>query len=178
MNRKGFLAYGLALLLGLIPIQSAFAANEVDVVFEKQFTSLVPIFAPGHTGDMNAITGFMFTADIFVGESQVGTATGKTLLVNPPLNLAQPYSQVIVQTTNTLPGIGSFDVFAEGVALDSSTTATQGDVIVSYSGSVSNGSEELENLFGLMTGLVNSNIFAQEGEAGTATETYRVRFGF
>jgi len=154
---------------------AASGAGESEYIIQKSFHSLTPIFMEGHAGDMDWVEGFTFAGEIRLNGVTIGTASGETRLWNPPMNNVDVYDQVAITITNNVDGMGSFEVRAQGVALGSSTTATSGDVVVSWSGSITNGTGGLGDIYGLSAGNIVGNYFA-----GTAngTEVLRLRFGF
>jgi len=167
---------GLVALLATVLFSGPLsAAGEQEYILDKTFDSSVPVFMDGHEGDMNWVKGFVFTGDILLGGTPIGTVSGEATFWNPPMNFLEVYDQASVTMTNNIDGMGSFEVYAQAVAMGSSTTATVGDVIVSWAGSIANGTGSLSNLYGLSAGNIGTNIFL-----GTAsgTEVLRLRFGF
>ena len=174
MNRTAVTSLGafLATVLFSGPISGA---GEEQYILDKTFTSITPVFMSGHEGDMNWVEGFTFAGEVLLNGASIGTVSGEATLWNPPMNYVDAYDQASVRITNNIDGMGSFEVHAQGVALGSSTTTVAGDIVVSWSGSVANGTGSLSNLYGLSAGNVGVNIFL-----GTAsgTEVLRLRFGF
>lgn len=173
MIKKGVVYVCVTFLLTFFLVQGVMAQDEY--VLEHTFTSLTPVFMSGHDGDLNWIEGFNYTSDIFMEGSKVGTASGQLRILNPPMNLTEHYSYAIVKAVYSLPGIGTFEVSEQLLALSSSTTPTAGDTTLSYSGSISNGTGDLLNIYGLVAGTGISNIFTGQGNS---KEIIRVRFGF
>ncbi len=174
MIRKLGIFLGAA-ILSLFPLQSGLAAGEMELQWQKQFTSMQPIFMEGHEGDMNAVAGFQMEGDILMGDTVLGSVSTEWLFVNPPMNLTAPYSQAFMRVTNTLTGMGSFEVTGTGLSLGSSTTATAGDFVAGWVGSISNGTGSLTDIYGLSSGISTGSVFAGQSES---TETLRIRFGF
>ena len=160
------------LLFNLFSIQDLMAQQ---VVLVREFATVTPIFMSGQEGNMEMIEGFELQGDILLDGNVVGTSSGRVLLLNPPVNLLERYDQGILTITNTFPGVGSFQVTAQFVSLGSSTSPSAGDGSFSWSGSISNGSGDLEDSFGLSAGIGSYNIFT--GQA-SGTETIQLRSGF
>ena len=91
------------------------------------------------------------------------------------MSMGEVYDHVTMRITNTIDGLGTFQVFAQGVTIGSSTSATVGDYMLSWTGSVANGTGYFNNFFGTSAGSGLSNLFA--GTA-TATEIITLRSGF
>lgn len=155
--------------------QGAMAAGEVELVFDTTVTSVAPIFMSGHEGDLNWIEGFSLTGDIYVNNIKVGTTSGQVTLSNPPMSIVEQYDNFTVRIKNTLTGVGTYEVSAQGIALASSTTPTVGDITFAWSGSISNGTGGLSNLYGLSVGNGASNVFVG---GGTLKDISRVRIGY
>jgi hypothetical protein len=170
----------LLLFVGLIalvaPLSPVFGADNVYLV-EKNFNKVMPVFMPGHAGDPAWVEGFVIGGDIFYDGAKVGTVTGEVWLWNPPLAFNEAYQQVGMVITNTITALGNstFEVHAQGVALGSSTTAASGDVTVTWSGSVANGTGFFANNYGVSAGAVSANMFTQ---TAIGDEIVRVRSGF
>jgi hypothetical protein len=175
MKYKALLApWGLIALASLM--SPAVGADNVYLI-EKNFDEVTPVFMPGHNGDPAWIEGFVIGGDIFYDGVKVGTVTGEVWLWNPPLSLNEAYQQVGMVITNTITALGdsTFEVHAQGVALGSSTTTSAGDVTVTWSGSVANGTGFFANNYGVSAGAVSANILTQ---TAIGDEIVRVRSGF
>lgn len=166
----------VGLIASMLFLSPAFGAEQLYLV-EKEFSSVVPVYMPGHGEDPAWIEGFVIGGDIFYNGDKVGTVTGEVWLSNPPLLLNEAYQQVGMVITNTITALGdsTFEVHAQGVALGSSTTATSGDVTVTWSGSVANGTGFFANHYGVSAGAVSANMFTQ---TAIGNEMVRVRSGF
>lgn len=175
MSRKILILLFFVLLLVGGWLKSAVAADEVEHILQKTITSTTPEYLSGREGDPTAMKGFAITFDIFLNGVQVGTGTGEITVLDPPVNLNDQYGHAILKMVNTLPDIGSYEVTANSLNLSSSTTATIGDVVAAWAGSISNGTGSLESTFGLSSGTGVVNIFAGTGEM---TEVLRIRTGF
>ena len=175
ISRKTFITYCFILLLSFGSAQSAIAANETEHILQKTITSTTPQYLNGREGNPAAIKGYAIAFDIFIGGTQVGTGTAEVTLLDPPANLSDSYSHAILKVTNTLTGLGSYDVTAHAISLGSSTTTTSGDTVNAWAGSISNGTGQLENIYGVSSGTAVSNIFTGTGEM---TEVIRIRIGF
>jgi hypothetical protein len=165
----------LALLITVLFSGPLSAAGEQEYVIKKTFDSVVPVFMNGHAGDPNWIEGFLYSGEILLDGVVIGTVSGEARLWNPPLDLFAPYHQISLKVTNTITGMGSFEVHAQGLALASSSTHTAGDAVVAWSGSITNGKDAFSDAYGLTSGNIITNFFA--GNA-SGTEVVRIRFGF
>jgi hypothetical protein len=164
----------MALTLCLLS-QAGFALGEAEYTVRKEFDAVVPIFMPGHAGEPEWIEGFSFLGTIYLGETAIGTVTGAATLWNPPMNMQDIYDQISLRITNTVTGLGTFEVHGQGVVLGSSTSATMGDYLISWAGSLANGTGAFGGYYGLSTGLAQANL--NTGTA-SATEILLVRDGF
>ena len=160
------------LLLSFINLQDVIAQ---EVVLVRDFASVTPIFMSGQEGNMEMIEGFSIEGDILLDGTVVGTSSGQIKLLNPPVSLLERYDQGIVTLTNTIPGVGSFQLVAQFTSLGSSVSTTTGDGTFAWAGSISNGTGDLEGSVGLSVGIGNFNIFA--GQA-SGTETIQIRSGY
>ena len=164
-----------AILFSFMILGQVSAAGETEFILEKKITAMTPIFMLNHIGDPDWIKGFQVEGDIFLkgGDANIGRFTGEVLLVNPPMNPAGTYDYAYMTILNVMPGLGSYTVTANSLALGSS--AQNGDIVMAWSGSISNGIGILENNFGLSAGNGVVNVFAGEG---TMTEVLNIRNGF
>ena len=97
----------LLYLLLVFPLaKGVMAAGEIELVLEYTFTSAVPVYMSGHTGDPNWIERFNYTANLFFEGSFIGTSSGNATFVNPPISLTDRYTNVILTEVVSLPGIG------------------------------------------------------------------------
>ncbi len=165
----------LTLLLTLFSAQGVMAAGETEYVFEYTFTSAVPVYMSGHNGDPNWIERFNYTANVFFEGSFIGTASGNATFVNPPISLTDRYSNVILTEVMSLPGIGTFQVTAQGIGLSSSTSPAMGDLTISSAGSISNGTGDILDIYGTIGGSGILNIFTG---TGNLKNVIRARFGY
>lgn len=175
MIKRGTLYVCVTVLLTFLFVRGAMAAGEVELVLQGNVTSVAPIFMSGHEGDLNWIEGFSLTGDIYVNDVKVGTTSGQVTLSNPPLTVTERYDNFIMRYKNTISGIGSYEVIAQGIALGSSTSPTAGDIVFAWSGSISNGTDGLLDVYGLSTGNGVSSFIVG---GGAYTEVIRVRFGY
>jgi hypothetical protein len=173
MRMRVFFAMA-CLLLGLLPA-AGYAVDETEYTLRKEFDEVLPIFMTGHPGDLAWIEGFSFEGTIYLGTTAIGSVTGEATLWNPPMNLQEAYDQVSMRITNSVDGVGTFEVYAQGVALGSSTSATMGDHVISWSGSLTNGTGLFDGYYGLSSGMVQANLNAG---IASATEILLVRPGF
>jgi len=175
MMRGKPLHAGLVWLLSLFVAQAAMAAGEIEYVLDHTITSVTPVFEQGHEGEQARIQGFHINTDVSVGGAPVGTSNIQVNFLNPPFDLAAPYSHAIMTSKMTLPGIGTVEYTANTVNLTSSTSPTTGDIVFSFSGSFSNGTGGLEGVYGLTSGTGIANAFTEEG---TAKQVVRLRWGY
>ena len=115
MIKKGSVYVCVAFLLAFFLVQGVMAQDEY--VLEHTVTSVTPVYMSGHDGDPVWIEGFNFTTDVFLDGSKVGTASGQCTLLNPPINLTERYAHLIHKGVTSLPGIGTFEVTAQSIAL-------------------------------------------------------------
>lgn len=151
------------------------AAGETEFTLQQSITSVVPMFLEGHPGDMTKVKGFTFTGDTLMNGQSIGNTQGEVRLWNPPLTFTDAYGQVFISVASDIAGFGRFEYYGQGVALGSSTSASAGDMVIAWSGSITNGSDQMADSFGLVAGVGIANIFTG---TGTATETLRLRFGY
>ncbi len=175
MTKKIIFRTCLTFLLTFFFVQGAMAAGEVEVVLERNNTSITPIYMSGHMGDSNWIEGFSSAADIYLGNVKVGTSSGTITFSNPPMIVGERYGNLIIHFTNTITGVGTYEVTGQGISLASSTTTTAGDTTLAWTGSISNGTGGFSNIYGLSAGTGVSNVF--EG-GGTLKEVDRIRIGY
>lgn len=166
----------LLYLLLVFPLaKGVMAAGEIELVLEYTFTSAVPVYMSGHTGDPNWIERFNYTANLFFEGSFIGTSSGNATFVNPPISLTDRYTNVILTEVVSLPGIGTFQVTAQGIGLSSSTSPVMGDITISSAGSISNGTGDILNVYGTIGGSGILNIFTG---TGSLKNVLRARFGY
>ena len=147
------------------------AEIEVDIVE----TSSTPIFVSGHEGDMSQIAGYQFEQNILVGGVVIGTSSGTVTLLAPPFDFTAPFSFGVVEATSSFPGLGTVEEFGCIIALTNSNTLSTGELTLSWTNSVSNGTESLSGIYGVATGMGTGNLFTSQG---TMKQTYRYRFGY
>ena len=177
MNIRKIFSAASLLILALFSV-TASALGEHEYVIEKVFDSFTPIFMEGHGGDMAWVEGFSFEGDIYFNGSWIGTVEGVGRLWNPPMKMGEVYDQLTLRITNTFPSVlggGSFQVYAQGVTLGSSTTATSGDYVMAWSGTVTNGKGGFGGFFGTSAG---SGLGDLHGGTATTTEIITLRSGF
>ncbi|MEJ2684037.1 MAG: hypothetical protein P8Z71_06550 [Candidatus Sulfobium sp.] len=175
MIKRGTFYVCVTFLLTFFFAQGVMAAGEVELVLEGHVTSVAPTYMSGHDGDFNWIEGFSLTGDLYLNNVKVGTTSGQVTLSNPPLTVTERYDNLMIRYTNTISGIGTYEVTAQGIALASSTSPTVGDITFAWSGSISNGTGGLLDVYGLSTGNGVSNFMVG---GGTYKEVIRVRFGY
>jgi hypothetical protein len=166
--------YGIVVFL-VIFFSATHALADDQFQVEKVFTVLTPIYMTGHDGDFNWIEGFDFLGEIYLGGNQVGTFSGQGTLFNPPVNFAERYDGGIVRFTNTITGLGTFEMIGEILTLGTSGSAATGIVTFAWQGSLSNGTGNYADIVGLSTGIGSFNIFTTQG---AGTEYLLFRFGY
>lgn len=160
---KKIIIYFIIILLGtFICSQKAMALGETEIVVEKNFT-FTPIFMIGHEGELSWISGYNFIGDVLMDGNKVGTFTGSASIVNPPLVLTDVFSYGMVSITTSIPGFGTFEQHGQTIAFGSSTTLVMGDSTIAWAGSISNGSGELANTYGIFSGTGTINFYAGQG---------------
>jgi hypothetical protein len=164
----------IALLGGAFSAPAAFAAGEAEIVLQKQFAAMTPMFMSGHEGDPEWIEGYSFEGTILMEGREIGAVSGTAELLAPPM-IFMPYGHVFMQVLNDIQGMGSYEVTAQGTVLNSSTTAIAGDTVVAWSGAISNGTGAFANAYGLAAGTFVGNVFTG---TGSATEVMRIRIGY
>jgi hypothetical protein len=174
MRKRYLLSFVCLLTLALFS-STANSAGEFEYIVEKDFTTMTPVYMAGRGTDPAWIKGFVVGGDIFFNGAKVGTVAGDVWLWNPPMVLGEAYAQVGMLITNTITGLGTFEVHAQGVALGSSTSAILGDVTVSWSGSVANGTGVFANRYGVSAGAITANNFLG---TGSGSEIVLLRSGF
>jgi hypothetical protein len=161
------------ILFTLLLVQGAMADQEI--ILKRVFTSVTPVFMEGHDNDPNWIEGFDITCNILLDGNVVGTCSGENRLINPPLNLAEQYQNAMIKIYNDIPGTGTFEATGISTSLGSQNLAQTGDVTFSFHISLSNGTGNIEDIYGWSGGCGSVNIFAQ---TGGSTEVLLYRFGF
>lgn len=174
MKIKRFLPFWVFTLF-LVFLQTAWAAGEIELILEKRITAMAPVFMTGHLGDPDWIQGFHIEGDIFVkgDDTKIGGFAGDVSLLNPPVNNSETYDEAFMTVVNLIPGVGSYQVTSLSLALGNS--ANDGGMIFSWSGSISNGTGSLQNLYGLSAGNGTGNIFMG---SGSLTEVLDIRIGY
>lgn len=148
----------------LLAYQPAIAQE--PLLLKKDFTSITPIFMEGHANDMDWIQGYRFEGDIILDGVKIGTVNGEATLLNPPIDMSQQYYEAFGIFNNNLDDIGSFQVFAQVKSYGGESSASTGDGIIAWHGSITNSSGALQGLKGLSAGTGNYNLFTGKG-AGT-----------
>ena len=152
---------GLILISGLMFSQATWAQE--SIVLQKSFTKVTPFFMEGHAGDSNWIGGYILSGDIMIDETKIGSVNGEVTLLNPPLDMTQPYDEAFCIFDNTIPGVGSLQVFAQVKSYSPSFMAATGDGMVAWHGAIVNGSNQLQSISGLSAGVAKYNIFSGQG---------------
>jgi len=175
MLKRGTIFLCSALLLCLLIAPMAIGADETEIIFEKSFIAITPIFMDGHAGDPAWIEGFIITGDIYLGGNKVGTVTTTARLSDPPMSLTERYDSGLIKIVNTISGYGTFETNGQFLAMSSSTSATGGDITVSWMGSISNGTGSLSSMVGVVAGNVKANTYTG---IGTGKEIVLFRFSY
>jgi hypothetical protein len=174
MSFRQLCSAALLLTLGLSSM-AVVALGEQEYIVEKEFDTFEPIYLAGHEGDPQWIEGFRFSGQIYLNGGVIGGVTGEARVWNPPINFGEVYEQVSLQITNTITGLGTFQVYAQGVTLGSSTTASVGDYVLAWSGIVTNGTGSFAGFYGTSAGSGLANVF---GGTASATEIITLRASF
>ena len=95
-----------------------------------------PIFMEGHAGDTEYIEGFSYSNDIYLGETKIGTESGTITVIDPPLNIANPFTYIRIESIYSFPGIGELTAGGYGVGLSNPSTFT---FTMSWSASMTSG---------------------------------------
>jgi hypothetical protein len=175
MLKRGTTFLCSTLLIGLLIAPMAIGAGESEIVFEKSYTSMTPIFMSGHSGDASWIEGFNLAGDINLGTTKIGTFTATVRLFNPPMSLTERYDSGLIKMVNTIPAYGTFETNGQFLSMGSSTSTTSGDMTFSWFGSISNGTGSLSSMVGLVAGTTTGNIYTG---AGAGKENVLYRFGY
>jgi hypothetical protein len=175
MLKRGTTFLCSTLLIGLLIVPMAIGAGESEIVFEKSYASMTPIFMSGHSGDASWIEGFNLAGDINLGTTQIGTFTATVRLFNPPMSLTERYDSGLIKMVNTIPAYGTFETNGQFLSMGSSTSATSGDMTFSWFGSISNGTGSLSSMVGLLAGTSTGNIYTG---AGGGKENVLYRFSY
>jgi len=175
MLRRGTIFLCSTLLLGLLIAPMAIGAGESEIVLEKSFTSMTPIFMSGHPGDLSWIEGYNLAGNITLGGSSVGTFTATVRLFNPPMSLTERYDSGLIKMVNTIPSLGTFETNGQFLSMGSSTSATSGDMTFSWFGSINNSTGSLSGIAGLVSGTAEGNIYTS---TGTGKEIVLYRQGY
>ena len=169
--KKGVVTIVVALMLLLVS-QKAMAQEIWQI--EKQFTSLWVVYQSGHENDLNYIEGADFEADIYYNGSKIGTCAGKLRFLYPPLELTAKYAPATITYVNTIPGNGSYQVNAQGGGMFTSDIYSGKGTFV-YSGSISNGKDNIVSMVGLASAIGEFDLVKQ---TGSLRETISVRMGY
>ena len=85
MHKKKSIYISLIVLFTCFLAQGS-VAQEVEITLESVQTSSTPIFVTGHEGDMTQIAGFQYEQNILINGVQIGTSSGTTTLIDPPMD--------------------------------------------------------------------------------------------
>jgi hypothetical protein len=140
----------------------AAAADLDQYTLDKDFYAVSPIYMAGHENDPEWIAGFNVSGDIYWNDALIGTVEGEIRLSNPPMMLSEVYDQAYLRISNTISGVGSFEVHAQGVAMGSSTP---GESLFSWAGTVANGTGYFDGFYGQSAGTGIANVFAGNAES-------------
>ncbi len=149
----------VALVVGVlgVSLMSVAAAEEITLVLKQKITSVTPIFMDPAAPDPMMLAGYGYTQDLLFEDTKIGTEVGEIRTLTPPFNpLAAAISATMVGTL-TIPGLGSWSLNGYTVALGGATAATTGELVFTYSGSYTEGTDALAgfNALGSGTGKVN-----------------------
>lgn len=132
-------------------------------VMEETITAMAPVFMLGHEGDPTMIEGFEYESAVSMAGKPIGTAVAKLQLWAPPMDMAVPISWMNAEITYSFDGLGSIEGHSIGIAYGDSDAAATGDIVVSASGSVRNGTDGLAGYEGVLTWYGSPNIFTLTG---------------
>ena len=149
-----------SMLAVLFMFQTSHAA---EVVLKKDFVNITPTYMQGHIGSQDWIKGFRFEGTIIYDSSNIGNVNGEITLLNPPLDMTQKYYDAFGIFNNVITNVGSFQVFAQVKSLSAIDIASTGLGMVSWHGSIVNGTGQLQGLQGLSAGTVEYNLFSRQG---------------
>ncbi len=135
------------------------------VTLEKVFTQITPIFMEDHEGELDWIEGYQFSGDILLNGSKIGDVEGVITLQNPPMDLSQKYGQAFGRFKNDITGVGRFEVFAQLTNFGNMESTMGGEAMLSWHGSIANGSGSLAGLAGLSAGVGTFNPLTLQGSA-------------
>ncbi len=150
------------LLATFLFLPAALAAGEMELTWEKHFTSMTPIFMNGHTGEQQWIAGFVARGDITYNGTKIGSVSSTIRMLNPPVSLTEKYDFLFISTVNNIDGMGTFTV--NGVGITYSSNGASGEYLVSWHGSISNGTDSLAAINGLASGILAGNMFSGLGQ--------------
>jgi hypothetical protein len=91
------------------------------------------------------------------------------------MSLTERYDSGLIKMVNTIPGYGTFETHGQFLSMGSSTSVTSGDMTFSWFGSISNGTDSLSSMVGLVAGTTPGNIYTG---VGTGKEILLFRFGY
>jgi len=168
--KKGVVTIVVALLL--LVSQKAMAQEIWQL--EKQFTAIEIVYLSGHDKDLTQVEGVDFTADLYWNGTKIGTTEGILRFLNPPRDPAARYAPAFIKYVNTIPGNGSYQVNAQGMGLFTSDIYSK-KATFTYSGSICNGTDNLESMVGLAEGIGEFDLAKQ---TGVIEETISVRMGY
>jgi len=151
----------LGAIVGFFLTFCPYTSSAETIIMKTEFTNVTPIFMDGHMGDQDWIEGYSLKGDIFLGNEKIGTVDAKITLFNPPADLTQKYDEAFGIFNNTITNLGSFQIYAQLRAL--STNAMTGEGMTSWHGTIANGSEGLQGLLGLSSGVSSFNLFTGKG---------------
>jgi hypothetical protein len=133
-----------------------------------------PIFMENHMGESEYIEGFTYTNDIYLGDIKIGTESGTITVLDPPLNIQNPFTYVKMDSNYSFPDLGELTAVGYGVGLSNPSTFT---FTMSWSASMSSGQtpEALADFYGVNSG---SGEISLIGGGTPLTENILWRLGF
>ena len=149
--KKSLISVG-AILFSFMILGQVWAQKQYILV--KPNIAMTPIFMLNHIGDQDWVKGYQLEGDIYLkGGPKIGRFTGEVLFVNPPMNADDSYEHAFMTTLNVIPGYGSFTVTANGLLMVKTVDIPFNiDLIIAWSGSISNGTGFFDNSVGLSAG--------------------------
>jgi hypothetical protein len=160
------------IIFTLLLVQGAMADQEI--ILKRDWTSVTPVFMEGRDNDLDWIEGFDFTCNILLDGNVVGTCSGEISLFNPPSS-EDRYDNALIKIYNTIPGTGTFEATGIVTALDTSNSEQTGNLTFSWHASLSNGTGNIEDIYGWSAGCGSASLFTQIGES---TEVVLYRIGY
>jgi hypothetical protein len=166
-------------LMVLIMFCGATAMADMTQMYSIQLQSSgnappTPIFMEGHGVDLAYMEGFTYSNDIYIGDTKIGTESGTITVIDPPLNIANPFTYIRIESTYSFPDLGELAAVGYGVGLSNPSTFT---FTMSWSASMTSGQTPgaLADFYGINSG---SGEISLVGSGPPLTENIQFRIGF